>query len=146
MHYPRKYPKIPLGQKYLCLDWMFSTNPPKPLDGLSGTPDQTTTKLEDSIMAGKSISDFVNVRALVNQWMKPEDHLNQPLSLVSWEYGTGDFGTFGVMTCVDVTTGEELKISCGAQQVMKVLEALPNPLPEPLEFRFNKIGRMIVIE
>lgn len=92
----------------------------------------------------RRISDVFNYADHMPTYVKVDEILGVPLTLISFITRFGDKGQYAVLTCVRSDTGEQVEISTGAAMVMKTLQVV-SPTDLPIDFQFEQVGRAYVM-
>lgn len=92
----------------------------------------------------KRIGDVFNYADHMARYVKVDEVLSVPLTLISFVTTRGNMGEYAIMSCVKNGTGETIEVSCGAVMVMKALQTI-HPGDLPIEFQFEQLGRAYVM-
>jgi hypothetical protein len=87
-------------------------------------------------LAPRRISTLIKTNPLDYGWKKPEMLKDIELTLTKWEFQTGPFGEFAVLSVVNEATGELHDVAYGGRILRQQLAALNPSTDVPCSFHF----------
>jgi len=94
----------------------------------------------------KRLIDIVNIDPTKYIKYSPSDFIGERLTLFSFKWETGAFGSFVQLLVKSPRFNEPITISSGAEAVKDIAEKLEEGKEYNLEFTFRQTGRSFYIE